>query len=134
MYRFFLATPEKVVFDDLVISLIAPGTVGYFEVLTNHAAIISSLKPGHLIVTDKDKKKWVWAVSGGYFEMSHNEATLLADAAELSSEIDKARAEESLKKAQKRIEADGSEVDVLRAKKSLAKAKNRLKVATDKSL
>src|SRR5687768_3986541 len=93
MYRLFLATPEKVIFDDLVESLIVPGMVGYFEILTNHAPIISTLQAGKLTVIDQNKRKWVLAISGGYIEMSHNQATLLADSAELASEIDVKRAE-----------------------------------------
>ena len=42
MYHLFMATPEKVVFDGQVESLVAPGKLGYLEILTNHAAIITS--------------------------------------------------------------------------------------------
>lgn len=128
MFRLFLATPERLVFDDDVLSVNAPGTVGYFEILTNHAPIISTLKPGKLVVKDKNQKKWVWALSGGYLEMSHNHATLLADAVELVSEIDLKRAETALAKAQKRIESKDPNIDIMRAKEALARAENRIKI------
>ena len=129
MYHLFIATPDKVVFDSDVKMLIAPGASGYFEVLTDHAAIISSLKPGKLEVVDKDDKKWVWAISGGYLDMLHNNATLLPNTAELASEIDLPRAEEALERAQKLIESKDPSVDIPRAKIALAKAENRIKVA-----
>lgn len=82
MYRLFLATPEKVVFDDFIHSIIVPGTAGYFEILTNHAPVISTLKAGKLVVTDTHKKKIIWNISGGFLEMLQNQTTLLADSVE----------------------------------------------------
>jgi len=79
MYHLFVATPDKVYFDDDVISLIAPGTVGSFEILSHHAPFISSLKKGPLTITDKNHRRFTWNITGGFFEMSDNKATLLAD-------------------------------------------------------
>jgi F-type H+-transporting ATPase subunit epsilon len=129
MYHLFLATPEKVIFDDKVISLIAPGGDGYLEILTNHASILTTLTAGKLEVTDKDKKKWIWAVSGGFLEVIHNQAVLLADAIELPSEIDIKRAETALDQARERLESQEADIDRERAKKALLRSKNRIKIA-----
>lgn len=129
MYHLLLVTPSQIIFDGDVHSLIAPGAAGYFEILTNHASIIALLKTGKLTVTDKEMKKWVWAVSGGCFEMLHNKATLLADAAELASEIDVKRAEKALRKAQDRLNSHGKEIEIERVKEALDRAKNRIKVS-----
>lgn len=82
MYRLFLAIPEQVILDDDVESLIAPGSEGYLEVLTNHAPLLTTLQEGKITVTDKDKKKRLWWVSGGVLEVFHNKVTLLADTVE----------------------------------------------------
>lgn len=79
MYNFILATPEKVIFEGAVSSLVAPGAEGYFGVLTNHAPFISALQAGKIEVVDKDGKKLLWDISGGIFEMFQNQAVLLAD-------------------------------------------------------
>lgn len=79
MYQLFLATLEKVIFEDEIQSLIAPGAEGYFGILKNHAPIIALLKQGTLTVTDKQGKKIVWNVSGGFLEMSNNKTIVLAD-------------------------------------------------------
>lgn len=129
MYHLFIATPDKVVFDGEVKDLTAPGTVGYLEILTDHAAIITTLKPGRLTVTDKEDKKWVWAISGGYLDVLHNQATLLADTAELASEIDLPLAEAALERAQKLLASNDPSVDIPRAKKSAARAENRIRIA-----
>jgi len=131
MYHLFIVTPEKIVFDDFVSSLIAPGTLGYLEILTDHAPIISSLKTGKLIITDKDQKKWFWAISEGFLEMSKNKATVLAEAVEIASEIDLKRAEAAMKKARKRLMAKDKEIDIERSKKSLHRAENRMKLARE---
>lgn len=128
MYHLFLATPEKVVFDDFIHSLMAPGKLGYLEILTDHAAIITTLSIGKLTVIDKDKKKWVWAISGGYLEVSHNKAKLLADAVELAAEIDLKRAEATLIKARTILISKDPQVDILRAKAALQRAENRIKI------
>lgn len=80
MYHLQVLTPEEIIFDDQVISLIAPGALGYLGVLTNHAPLITTLKTGILIITDKNKEKHFYEVSGGFLEVNHNEVSLLVDA------------------------------------------------------
>lgn len=79
MFRFSLITPEEIFFQGEVCSVVSPGTVGYFEVLSNHAAIISTLRKGKVTITDENKKTIFCTITGGYFEMLNNEAVLLAD-------------------------------------------------------
>jgi len=101
MFHLFVVTPEKVIFDGPVYSINAPGSVGYLEILTNHAPLITILKTGKFTITDESNKKTFFALSGGYLEVSNNQVTVLADAIELASEIDLKRAEAALKKARK---------------------------------
>jgi F-type H+-transporting ATPase subunit epsilon len=128
MYLLSITTPEKVVFEDQVYSLIAPGTVGYLEILTDHAPIITSLQPGKLIVTDSNGEKLIYAVSGGFLEVSGNKATLLADAVEVASQIDLKRAEAALERARQRIESRAREIDIPRTVAALRRAENRIKI------
>lgn len=128
MYHLSIVTPEKVVFEDQVISLIAPGTVGYLEILTDHAPIITSLQPGKLTVTEKNREKLVYAVSGGFLEVSHNRATLLADAVEPAGQIDLERAEKAKERARQRIESKAKEIDIPRAVAALKRAENRIRI------
>lgn len=82
MYHLSIATPEKSLFDGEVISLTAPGTEGYLQILTNHAPIMTALRKGKLRITQANNTELEWTVSGGFLEVSHNIATLLLDSAE----------------------------------------------------
>ena len=140
MYHLFIATPEKVFFDDDVTSLVAPGFDGYFGVLANHASFITPLTTGKIEVKDKNNTRWIFALSGGFFQVKNNKATLLADSLEATNEIDVTRAKLALKKLEKLLKRDDDNklieqnVDVARAKKALARALNRIKIANEKDI
>jgi F-type H+-transporting ATPase subunit epsilon len=128
MYVLNVVTPEKVIFEDEVISIVAPGSEGYLGLLTDHAPLITALVPGKLTVKDRDGKERFFCVSGGFLEVSNNVATLLADAAEAAKEIDIERARAALERAEKRLEAKRPEIDLARAQGALSRALNRIKV------
>lgn len=78
-FQLSILTPEKTVFEGPVEYVEAPGTEGYFGVLANHAALVSGLAEGTLKVRGVDGATQSWRVSGGFFEVSNNQATVLAD-------------------------------------------------------
>jgi len=74
-------TPEKTIFDGSVVSLTAPGEIGFFGVLADHAPFISSLVPGKVVLRDKIGNSVVIQSTGkGFFEAGHNKAVVLLDA------------------------------------------------------
>jgi F-type H+-transporting ATPase subunit epsilon len=79
-FQLAILTPEKTVFDGAVEYVQVPGTEGYLGVLANHAALVTSLAEGTLTVRKSGGAEEQWKVSGGFFEVSHNRATVLADA------------------------------------------------------
>lgn len=76
-FKLFVGTPETQLYNGEVISAIFPGEKGYFEILANHAAIISTVREGTLVITDKEQKKIELEVPKGYFEFYKNEGALL---------------------------------------------------------
>jgi F-type H+-transporting ATPase subunit epsilon len=78
-FHLSILTPEKTVFDGLVEYVQVPGTEGYMGVLANHAALVTALAEGNLTLRKPDGVVETWKVSGGFFEVSHNQATVLAD-------------------------------------------------------
>lgn len=134
MYHLSIVTPEKVVLDTKVTSVVAPGKLGYLQILTDHAPIMTSLQPGRLEVRLEDGKLLVFAVSGGFLEVSKNNATLLADAIEAPDEIDIERAKKAMQRAKGRLESEESPDDKHRAMEAFLRARNRIKIAESKNL
>ena len=74
-----IITPEKQLFNGEVNSIKVPGTIGDFEILNNHAPIISSLKEGEIRIISKDNKVEKFQINGGVIEMKKNKIIVLAD-------------------------------------------------------
>ena len=80
MLQLKIISPEKTVFNGEVESVLVPGTLGSFEILTDHAPIISSLENGIVEFTTKEGKKQL-EVNGGFVEVKKNEVSLCVELA-----------------------------------------------------
>lgn len=72
-----ILSPEKEIFSGEVRSVKVPGSGGQFEMLKNHAAIVSSLEAGEVRVIKADGEKMSLSIGGGFVEMLNNECALL---------------------------------------------------------
>ena len=125
-----IVTPSKTAFEGEVQSITIPGTLGNFQVLYNHAPLMSSFEIGLIkIVTEQGEQK-LFATSGGTVEVLDNKVIVLAESFESPEEIDTQRAEEAKNRAKKRIakETEEKDIDILRAELALRRAINRLKI------
>ena len=127
-----IVTPDKTVFSGNVKSFTAPGIMGSFQILPNHAPFISMVHPGLMKFETVEGNEVIFAASGGVVEVHNNQVTYLAEAIESKSGIDIKRAEDALRRAQKRLSEREPGTDIVRAGEALARAKNRLKVAMHK--
>lgn len=78
MLKLRIVSPERVVFNGEVESLKVPGMLGEFEILNNHAPIISSLVSGNVTYTSKEDGNTL-AVKGGFVEVKKNEVSLCVE-------------------------------------------------------
>jgi F-type H+-transporting ATPase subunit epsilon len=78
-FQLAILTPERTVFDGAVEYVQVPGTEGYLGVLAHHAALVTGLAPGMLTVRTAGGSEEHYRVTGGFFEVSQNRATVLAD-------------------------------------------------------
>jgi F-type H+-transporting ATPase subunit epsilon len=124
-----IITPQRVVFKGEITGCSAPGALGGFQILYNHAPLLSSLEIGEVKITESGKGVKRYAVSGGFLEVRNNNVVLLADTAECTDEIDRIRAEAARDRANKLIIERKPETDIERARLSLKRALNRLKIA-----
>ena len=87
-----IVSPEATLFSGEVDSISVPGVNGEFEILKDHAAIVSLLKEGNVKIvgdikldeaveakfTKADKGTWL-AINSGTIEMKDNKVIILAD-------------------------------------------------------
>jgi F-type H+-transporting ATPase subunit epsilon len=129
-FKLEVITPDRVVFsEDDVTSVVAPGVEGYLGVLANHAPLMTALAIGHVDFRRADGSADEMAISGGFMEVFENTVTILAETAELASEIDLERAEAAVHRAEERIASHRPDIDMDRAQAALHRAMNRLNVA-----
>jgi F-type H+-transporting ATPase subunit epsilon len=128
--RLRVVTPSRLVLDEEVDEVTAPGELGEFGVLPNHIAFLSTLVPGEMTYK-QGVNKTTLAISGGYAEVLDNVMTVLAPAAEFASEIDVARAQRAKDRAEQQLaELNREEKDWEIAEAALQRAHVRLQVAS----
>ena len=81
-FQLSVLTPERSVFEGEVEYVQVPGSAGYLGVLAHHAALVTALASGTLTIRQLGGAEQRLAVSGGFFEVSNNRATVLADSVE----------------------------------------------------
>ena len=127
--RLDIVTPDKVVLNAEVDYVGAEGVDGQFGLLPQHAPMLSALKVGDLYYRQGSETHWVF-VSGGFAQISDNKVTILAESAELASDIDVERAQEAKARAEKRLAEAQPDTDVARAELALKRAVSRIRVAS----
>ncbi|CAM2930085.1 F0F1 ATP synthase subunit epsilon [Paenibacillus sediminis] len=125
-----IVTPERVVFSQQVDSLIVRGVEGELGILPGHIPMVTPLKVAPIDVK-VGKDHLTFAVNGGFVEVRKDKVVVLAESAELSSEIDVERAKAAKERAERRL-ADRNkqdEIDYRRAELALQRAMNRIMVS-----
>ena len=123
-----IVTPSKSAFKGEIKSVTVPGTKGKFQVLKNHAPIISTLDIGMLKVELPDGKQNYYSTAGGTIEVLENKVIVLADSIELVSDIDEERALQAKQRAEERLAKKVSDINLTRVQAALSRAINRLNV------
>lgn len=74
-----IITPDRKIFEGDIRSIRVPGKKGSFQVLKDHAPIISTLDNGPVIIVDQDGKESRYEIGGGVIEVKMNKIILLAE-------------------------------------------------------
>ncbi len=102
MLKLEIVTPERRVVDVEADSVTVPTASGEAGFLTNHAPLISALKPGVLYYSAKGATERL-AVSTGFVEVSDNQVSVLTDTAESPDEIDASQAKVDREEAEREL-------------------------------
>lgn len=134
--RVEVVDPDGLVFEGDVAMVVLPAAYGEVGILPHHAPMVMQLTIGQMRVKTLDNDWMRLAIAGGFAMVQQDRVIVLADAAELASEIDRGRAErlrdralanlELIKAGEKTLE--GRELFAFREQMALRKALNRLKV------
>ena len=115
---FDLVSPENLIFNDEVGMIIVPGKDGDLGVLSGHSKLLSSLRPGRVMVYGEDKNLLKsFFVSGGFVEVNPEKCIVLAETVVEMNTLDKNSIEKEIQELENQ---DGEESKL---KLSIANAK-----------
>ena len=121
-----IITPEKIIYKDSVDSITVPGTKGMFQVLKDHAPLMSTIEIGVITFKKNDENKFL-TTAGGTIEVLNNNVLILADSVEVIEDIDIDRAERAKTRAEEYLtRKKEEETDFVRAELALKRAINRI--------
>ena len=116
---FDLVSPENLIFNEEVGMIIVPGKDGDFAVLPGHSKLMSSLRPGRIMIYSEDKNLLKsFFVSGGFAEVNPEKCIILAESVDDISVLDKSIIQNSIQDLEK--------LDDLKSKEQLLIANAKL--------
>jgi F-type H+-transporting ATPase subunit epsilon len=96
-----IVTPEKLAYSDEVDAVNLPGSEGELGILPHHAPLLGQLAEGGVVtIRTESGDDMVVAAHGGFLSVTEHGVSILAETAEISSEIDVDRARDALRRAE----------------------------------
>jgi F-type H+-transporting ATPase subunit epsilon len=124
-----IVTPERLAYSETVDIVMLPGSEGELGVLPHHTPLVSMLGVGELRIR-KDGLEESFAIVGGFVQVLPDKVVVMAETADLASEIDLERAHEARREAERALETGYHEgADLAAARASLQQALLRIRVA-----
>ncbi len=125
-----IVTPERLAYSDTVDSVQLPGVEGELGVLPHHAPLVSMLGIGELRIRKAGAEE-SFAIVGGFLQVRPDRVVVMAETADMASEIDLEKAQEARREAERALEgtAPTDAVDLAAARASLQQALLRVRVA-----
>ena len=99
---FDLVSPENLIFNEEVGMVIVPGKDGDFGVLPGHSKLMSSLRPGRIMIYSEDNNLLKsFFVSGGFAEVNPEKCIILAESVDDMSVLDKSKIQNTIQDLEK---------------------------------
>ena len=125
-----IVTPERLAYSDVVDAVNLPGIEGELGVLPHHAPLVSMLGVGELRIR-KGGSEEAFAIVGGFLQVRPDKVVVMAETADMASEIDLEKAHEARRSAERMLEeaAPTDTTDLNAARAALQQALLRIRVA-----
>jgi F-type H+-transporting ATPase subunit epsilon len=124
-----IVTPERLAYSDEVDAVVLPGSEGELGVLPHHAPLVTMLGVGELRIR-KGATEESFAIVGGFLQVRPDKVVVMAETADLASEIDLEKAQEARREAERALETGYVEgADLSAARAALQQALLRIRVA-----
>jgi F-type H+-transporting ATPase subunit epsilon len=123
-----IVTPERLVFDETVDAVTLPGSEGELGVLPHHAPLISTLGIGELKIRAGGVEEY-FAIVGGFVQVLPDKVVVMAETADMASEIDLEKAAEARRDAERALESgyvEGADLSAARASLQAALLRERV--------
>ncbi|MCS7169180.1 MAG: ATP synthase F1 subunit epsilon [Candidatus Kapabacteria bacterium] len=124
-----IVTPQGTVFSGPVAAVTVPGGLAPFQVLYNHAPILSTLESGVLKILLPDLTPRYYAIGSGFVEVLNNRITVLVERVVAGEAIEPMAASERLRQAQLRVESAQTREELRKARQELHEAEVALRAA-----
>ncbi len=123
-----IVTPERLAYSDNVDSVVLPGSEGEMGVLPHHAPLLATLGVGELRIRKGGEEEF-FAIAGGFVQVRPDKVVVMAETADMASEIDLEKAQEARRDAEKALEGgfdEGADLSIARAQLQTALLRIRL--------
>jgi len=107
--QFDLVSPERLLLSEEVDMVTLPGSEGEFGVLPGRAPVLSTLKPGVIVVTGISEKLSRLYVRGGFVEVNNDQVTVLAEEAVALSDLNADELDRKIKNTEEDLAASKSD-------------------------
>ena len=123
-----IVTPERLVYQDEVDAVVLPGSEGELGVLPHHAPLVSTLGVGELRIRKAGQEE-SFAIAGGFLQVRPDKVVVMAELADMASDIDLEKAQAARRDAEKALETgfdEGADLAAARAALQVALLRQRI--------
>ncbi len=121
-----IVTPQKVVYSGKAQSVTVPGSYSPFQILYNHAPIVSSLDLGLVKIVDESQNNHWFATSSGFTEVFKNNISILVETADDAENLDLKTLTDELRKTKEKLENNDNEEEAENFRQDILLIQNRI--------
>lgn len=129
--EFELVSPEELLLSQFVEMVVVPGGEGYYGVLAGHIPLITTVRPGAIVVYDENRPIDRIFVTGGFAEVTEERCTVLVESAIKVAKLDRAKIEQDIKNFAEDVEDAKTDEERVKATFQLDVAQAQLQAIVD---